>query len=188
MKDWTLISTPEGSGMQHVFTSLHVRCTPDWGSLLGLRQSQCRVLLLAFWLKLETFLNFYNMYGYYIDCPFLVIPAWCHLRWVDETALERSGCCTWDGIFTPDVSQQITLFPTFCTCLVPPRKREIQTTVIPLHAPLKLQHVYNRDLRFLPFLLWLYVRGEAVWSELQSPNQLHICVLLKSACSIQKKH
>lgn len=139
------------------------------------------VLLLAFWLKLETFLNLCSRHRYYTDCPSEVIPARCHLRWVHETQHSWEGRCTSCGVFTPDVSEPITLFPTSHAHLVPPRECEIQNSVILLQAPLKLQHVCSRDLRFSPFYVLV---GEVKLFGL-SCNPLTSCtsVSLESACS-----
>lgn len=99
-----------------------------------------------------------------------------------DPALLRRGCCTSCGVFTPDVSQPTTLFPTSHTHLVPPRECEIQNSVILLHAPLKLQHFCSRDLRFSPFYVLM---GEMKPFGL-SCNPLTSCTSVSGKCLLKR--
>lgn len=93
----------KGLGCSMSPLSLLVGCTPGWGPLLGLRQFQCRVLLSTFWLKLETFLNLWSRLLTWSD-PCLMshqVSGW-------DSALWRIGWRAPCGIFTPNISQQIT--------------------------------------------------------------------------------
>lgn len=124
------VSPAQGFSSPH----LPVGCTPGWGSLLGLRQFTAESRSWHFGRSWKLSLTSAA------ECSLERIPAWCHTRWVDEI----QHCWELDGVLHVEYLHQIFhseyLFLIFHTCPVPHRAW-IQTAVILLHGPLKLQHV-----------------------------------------------
>lgn len=173
LRGWTLISTPEGSGMQRVSTSLHVWCTQGWGSLLDLRWSQSCSWYFG-WIWKPSLTSVADTGITQTARPKWFLPDVTSGEWMRPNTLEKGMLYVMWDIYTRcfTTSNFFSHFPH------PPSPTQgvwdSKQCNPPSSSPEATTHLWQRPEVFS--FLCPYGWGEAVGSELQSTDQLHLCV------------